>query len=91
MVTRRWLVLAALVALAPDTPGVIELWDDDELIYVGATRGKETLRTELERELAAHAEATHFGLEITFDPESRERELLTEFEMQHHRPPRFNS
>jgi len=88
---RRWLVLAALVALAPDTPGVIELWDDDELVYVGATRKKETLRTELEREVAAHAEATHFGWEITFDPESRERELLTEFEMQHHRRPRLNS
>src|SRR6185436_3900252 len=69
MVMRRWLVLAALVALAPDTPGVIELWDDDELVYVGATRKKETLRTELEREVAAHAEATHFGWEITFDPE----------------------
>ena len=89
--SRRWLVLAALVALAPDTPGVIELWDDEELVYVGATREKETLRTELRRELAAHADATHFSLEITFHPESRERELLADFEMRHHRPPRFNS
>ena len=91
MVTRRWLVLAALVSLAPDTPGVIELWDDDELIYVGATRSKETLRTELERELAAHAETTHFSLEITFDPDTRSRELLAQFVHEHHRPPRFNS
>jgi hypothetical protein len=92
MVTRKWLVLAALVALAPDTPGVIELWDDDELVYVGGTRGNGTLRSELPRELAAHAsETTHFTWEITFDPESRERELLAEFERQHHRPPRFNS
>jgi len=90
--SRKWLVLAALVALAPDTPGVIELWDDDELVYVGATRRKETLRTELERELAAHAaQATHFGWQITFDPEARERELLAEFELQYHRRPRFNS
>jgi hypothetical protein len=88
----RWLVIAALVALAPDTPGVFELWDDDELLYVGSTRRKETLRTELERELAAHAaEATHFSWEITFHPEDRSRELLAEFETQHHRRPRLNS
>ena len=88
---RRWLVLAALAALAPDTPGVIELWDGDELVYVGATRKKETLRTELERELAAHSEATHFSWEITFHPEARTNELLAEFEHQYHRRPRLNS
>lgn len=89
---RRWLVLAALVTLAPDTPGVIELWDEDELVYIGATRNRETLRTELQRELATHAtEATHFSWEITFHPEDRSRELLSEFERQHHRRPRFNS
>ena len=88
----KWLVLAALVTLAPDTPGVIELWDDDELVYIGATRNRETLRTELERELKAHpAEATHFTLEITVHPEDRLRELLTEFELEHHRRPRLNS
>jgi hypothetical protein len=88
----KWLVVAALVTLAPDTPGVFELWDGDELLYVGSTRRKETLRTELERELAAHArEATHFSWEITFDPDARSRELLAEFESEHHHPPRFNS
>ena len=88
---RKWLVLAALIALAPDTPGVIELWDDDELVYIGATRKKETLRTELEREISAHAaEATHFSWEITFHPEDRWRELLAEFEHLHHRRPRLN-
>lgn len=90
MQPRRWLVLAALVSLAPDTPGVIELWDDDELVYVGATRNKETVRTELLRELEAHAEATHFSWEITFHPEDRSRELLAEFEFEHHRRPRLN-
>lgn len=88
----RWLVIATLITLAPDTPGVFELWDGDELLYVGSTRPKETLRTELERELTAHpAEATHFSWEITFHPEDRSRELLTEFELQHHRRPRLNS
>jgi hypothetical protein len=88
----KWLVIAALVALAPDTPGVFELWDEDELLYLGSTRRKETLRTELKRELAAHAaEATHFSWEITFHPEDRWRELLAEFETEHHRRPRLNS
>ena len=90
--SRRWLVLAALVALAPDTPGVLELWEDDELVYIGGTRDKQTLRSELQRELTSHAaEATHFSWEITFHPESRERELLEDYEMQHHRRPRLNS
>ena len=35
----KWLVLAALVVAAPEAPGVFELWDDDELMYVGATGG----------------------------------------------------
>ena len=36
----KWLVLATLVAIAPDTPGVFELWDDDEVVFVGATRSE---------------------------------------------------
>lgn len=88
----KWLVLAALVALTPDTPGVVELWDGDELVYVGATREeRESLRRELARQLRAHdAEVTHFSWEITFRPAARARELLAEFERQHHRVPRLN-
>lgn len=90
--TPKWLVIAALVTLAPDTPGVLELWDGDELVYVGGTSRKETLRSKLEHELAAHsADATHFSCEITFNPEARIRQLLAEFEREHHRVPRFNS
>jgi len=48
----KWFLLATLVAMAPDTPGVFELWDDDELVYVGATR--DSLREELHRHVAAH-------------------------------------
>ena len=90
--SRKWLMLAALVWLAPDTPGVIELWDGDELVYVGATRRDgETLRSELVRQLSGMGgDATHFSWEICFDPLPRERELLAEFERIYHRPPRFN-
>src|SRR2546422_3519308 len=93
----KWLVLAALVAIAPDTPGVFELWDDDEVVFVGATKGRNegvrsTLRAELIHRLLEDAsEATHFSWEITYEPAARERELLAEFEREHHRPPRFNS
>lgn len=88
----KWFVLAALIALTPETPGVFELWDDDELVYVRATRDRETLRSELARELDKRGlEATHFSWEITFAPDARERELLAEFEHQHHRRPRLNS
>ena len=62
----KWLVLAALVALAPDTPGVFELFESGR-------------------------DVTHFSWEITHDPAARERELLAEFEREHHRPPRLNS
>ena len=81
----KWLILAALVSAAPDTPGVIELWEGDEVLYVGAAR---RLRTELvSRLLDKESNATHFAWEITFDPEKRSRELLAELEC----PPRFNS
>jgi hypothetical protein len=92
----KWLVLAALVAIAPDTPGVFELWDDDEVVFVGATKGKKegersTLRGELVHRLLEDAsDATHFSWEITYHPAARERELLAEFELEHHRPPRLN-
>jgi hypothetical protein len=89
----RWVVVAALVSLAPDTPGVFELWDGDELVYVGRTRDERaTLRGELERRLLEeHVSATHFRWEITFHPAARERELLAEYERAHHRSPRLNS
>ena len=89
----RWVVVAALVSLAPDTPGVYELWDGDELVYVGRTRDERTtLRGELERCLLdEHVSATHFSWEISFHPVARERELLAEFERAHHRAPRLNS
>ena len=85
----KWFLLATLVAMAPDTPGVFELWDDDELVYVGATSA--SLREELHRHVAAHeSEVTHFSWEISYNPQPRERELLHEYELEHHRAPRFN-
>ena len=86
----KWLIIATLVSMAPDTPGVSELWKDDELVFVGATHNS-TLRSALVRELLeSDLDATHFSWEITYHPAARERELLAEFERVHHRSPRFN-
>ena len=86
----KWLIIATLVSIAPDTPGVFELWKDDELVFVGATHNS-TLRSALVRELLeSDLDATHFSWEITYHPAARERELLAEFERVHHRSPRFN-
>jgi hypothetical protein len=86
----KWLILATLVANSPDTPGVYELWEDDELVYVHATH-EGTLRDELVRELLERdARATHFSWEISFAPAEREQELLAEFEAEHHKRPKLN-
>ena len=87
----KWIALAALVCAAPETPGVYELWDGDELLCVRSTHGG-TLREELMHALFRVGEhATHFSWEITFRPTARERELLAEFESEHHRAPIFNA
>jgi hypothetical protein len=77
----KWLVLAALVLAAPDTPGVYELWDDDELLRIGVADKQRTLRSVLTHELLeGRATATHFQWEISFDPVARQRELIAELE-----------
>ena len=87
----RWLVLAALVVASPDTPGVYELWCDDELLCVRGTRGG-TLREALVHELLeGDAAVTHFSWEISFSPVARERELIDEFVAEHRRWPKLNS
>jgi hypothetical protein len=87
----KWFIIAALVTMAPDTPGVFELWEDDELVFVGSSRDS-TLRSQLVHDLLeSRCDATHFSWEITYHPAARERELLAEFEREHHHPPRLNS
>ena len=86
----KWLFATALVLASPETPGVFELWDGDELVYVGATRGPHpSLRDSLAREIAIH-EATHFSWEITYQADERERELLDEYIEQNRHLPRLN-
>jgi L-alanine-DL-glutamate epimerase-like enolase superfamily enzyme len=72
----KWLVLAALVVTTPDTPGVYELWDDDELLHVGATR--ESLRKELVHDELVFADGVlrppeRPGLGVELDPDALAR------------------
>jgi hypothetical protein len=92
---KKWLFIAALVFISPETPGVFELWEDDELIYVGTTRRPhESIRASLIRHFRKEGGGdhppTHFSWEVSYQPASRKRELLVEFEALNKRPPRFN-
>ena len=86
----KWFFAAALVLAAPETPGVFELWEGEEAVFIGATRGsRQSLRECLVHEMGVH-DATHFSWEITYRAEARQRELLEEYEAAHHRPPKLN-
>ena len=85
-----------MVSGAPADPGVIALWENDELIYYGHARGESAtiqscLRHHLERRQECTAGATHYGWEISANPPLREAELLREYERTHKRLPRCNS
>jgi len=78
---------------APLERGVYILWEGDEAIYVGATRGEATLRACLQEHYARRLppqDATHFTCEICRDPARREAELLAEFRIANSRLPRCN-
>ena len=78
---------------APAAPGVYALWDGDEAIYFGATRGDTTIRSCLQghyaRRMPPH-DATHFTWEIASNPAQLEAELLAEFRIANSRLPRCN-
>jgi hypothetical protein len=93
---KKWLFVAALVFISPETPGVFELWDDEELIYVGSTRRpQESIRNCLIRHLseegASEHPPTHFSWEVSYHASDRRHELLAQFEALNKRAPRFNS
>ena len=78
---------------APAERGVYVLWEKDEAIYVGATRGEATLRSCLQEHYARRVrphDATHFSCEICRDPARREAELLAEFRAANSRLPHCN-
>lgn len=86
----KWLIIAALITMAPDAPGAFELWENGELVFIGSTSNT-TLRSQLARELLdTGRDASQIDWEITYRPAAREGELLEEFERAYHRRPRLN-
>ena len=90
----RHLFTAAGIADSPKEGGVFILWDRDEAIYIGRTRGDSQT---LHASLADHCRgeygnctqfATHYSFEITASPAPLEQELMEEFGSQHGRMPR---
>jgi hypothetical protein len=92
----RYALTPAMVAGAPNDPGVFALWENEELIYYGHARGESvTIQSCLRQYLAGGdgctAQATHYGWEISSNPRLREAELVREFERMHKRLPRCNT
>lgn len=78
---------------APDHSGVYALWDGSELIYYG--KSEDSVRDRLSQHLNGHdgyctKNASHFQTETSYNPSSRERELLNEYRYQYGRLPRCN-
>lgn len=79
--------------LAPDEPGVYGLYDGPEAIYYGSS--ERSIRSRLQDHLAGREgprtrAASHFGLEVTPYPLTREGELLREYRARYGRLPRCN-
>ena len=78
---------------APPAAGVYVLWERDEPIYIGATRGDANIRSMLQDHYARRTrphDASHFSWELSRDPALREAELLAEFRLTSARVPRYN-
>jgi hypothetical protein len=76
----KWKFDADSIRGTPRTQGVFGLWDDDQVVYVGATeRGvflPDALRELLTLKRRGIIHATHFTWEITITPRSWAGELL---------------
>ena len=82
------------VQQVPDEPGMFCLWPHANLVYVGRTAPRSTLRQELRHALtmamAGDMFATHFSFEITKTPKTRAAEELRDYFMRWGSLPRYN-
>lgn len=78
---------------APEDPGVYELYEREELVYVGYAELPAGIQSRLLQHyyaLREPARASHYAWEICRDPRTRHAALLMEFERLHLRRPRCN-
>jgi len=90
----KWKLDAEAIRATPRTQGVLGLWDEDELVYIGATERDasppETLERLLKLKHQGDLRATHFTWEITITPRSWSGELLRLYFNKHGMLPRYN-
>jgi len=82
---------ASLVAAAPAAAGVFALWQGGGIVYYGRAA---TIRIALDEQLRARAlsakQVSGCSWEVVADPESRQRELLSEYVAAHRCVPLWN-
>jgi hypothetical protein len=76
----KWKLDADSIRGTPRTQGVFGLWDEDQIVYIGATERSvflpDALRELLNLKRRGIIQATHFTWEITITPRSWAGELL---------------
>ncbi|MDQ5847351.1 MAG: hypothetical protein M3544_00075 [Pseudomonadota bacterium] len=90
----KWRLDAESVRETPEFQGVLSLWDDAELVYIGHTKGNASLRDYSRRFLSLRDQgavrATHMTWEITVTPKTREGDLLAVYLDKHGVLPLYN-
>jgi hypothetical protein len=92
--SRKWPFLDYTIEAAPLDPGVFALWQDGEIVFIGA--GVTSIRQCLvEHFRGTHGPenqtADHYSWEVAVDPEERRLEILSQYERLHNgRWPRLN-
>jgi len=90
----KWKLDADSIRGTPRTQGVFGLWDEGEIVYIGATERSvclpDALRELLQLERRGVIQATHFTWEITITPRSWAGELLRLHFSKHGTLPLYN-
>jgi hypothetical protein len=90
----KWKLDADAIGATPRTQGVVGLWDEEELVYIGATERNgylpETLDRLLKLKQQGVIQVSHFTWEITITPRSWSGELLRAHFNTHGMLPRYN-
>jgi hypothetical protein len=90
--SRQWPFLDYTIEAAPLNQGVYGLWQAGELIFVGATDDRTSLRQCLQEHSKTEPRLAldHYSWEVSDDPQTRKLEVLEQFHSRYGRLPRLN-
>ena len=81
----------ALIAAAPQSPGVFALWQGGGIVYYGRAIAIRAALAEQHQARALSAQrVTGCSWESAFDAERRQRQLMSEYRAAHQRMPLWN-